>query len=268
MVACVEFTSFECVLLHTLYTLCLALLQCHSFSHLSSTSTAMCRIRRRVEAHVQAKGAGQKPTKFLERFKKIWSLVMEPADVADVVGLTTKWIDVKDQLHRLVAASTLGNRLFGFAIKLILSDLVRASIQETMKAEFAKLSHIGTADVLRIQRLALARLDAIPHISSLPDRRDVTYEYRVLQVAAKVGHVGMEVSLMMHAFVRACAVSCGKLIAVLGENDVMAASTDSPTLPLVVSVDAELVADSIDARRFMNEAADRAKVDDSASLQA
>ena len=128
-----------------------------------------------------------------------------------------QWIDMAAQIQKVVASCKLGERLFGFALKEILSELVEKAID---KQADGLIGHKNITSELFMEHLKKAKheVDNIAGIEALPERRAVVVRYRTWPLNLKVACVADEINYRLAAALRGLAVQCGDLIPMVSEE--------------------------------------------------
>ena len=217
-----------------------------------------------------AKGADQKPSQFLDRYIDIWPLVMKAEHVQKIVTCKSKWKDIKNELHQVCTSSSLGNRLFGFAQKQVLGEQVDETIDTCMKDLMMKGTQLLTGeDVLKCKRLCMQRVEAIPDVSRLPDRREISYQYRKVHITVKISCIGEQIDYKIWGYVEGLAVFCKVLTPMLAEDQLVKCMLPggAEVYAIGMTVEESLVAESETARVHLNKMAELGKTDDSAAVQ-
>ena len=221
-----------------------------------------------------AKGAGQKPTAFLKKHETEYPLVLPEKDVQAVLQCTTCFTEVSDELHRLAAGSTIGYRLFSFAVKQVLGEQVQEKIKTAIAVNLDKANLvISVEDILKTKRQAISTIDELPNIASLQDRRDFKFRYRGFPVPGKCTCIGDQVDICIWSFLNGLAVNRGLLSPLLGEDDLVAGAVEFSGEAAVEYKDKNTVEEAIltdveAGRALMNNMAAVGKVKDATQLQA
>ena len=128
-----------------------------------------------------------------------------------------EWIDMAGQIQRVVASCQLGERLFGFALKLILSELVEKAI---IKHADGLTDHKTITSEVFMEHLKKAKyeVDNIKGIEALADRRNIIVRYRTWPLNLKVNCVADEINYRLAAALRGLAVQSGDLIPMTSEE--------------------------------------------------
>ena len=105
-------------------------------------------------------------------------MVMPETAVEKVVAEPESWSKVEAELQLIVGGSSLGKRLFGFALQLILGESVAKIIARTIDDNLSKPTKIEPEDVLRCKRSANKAVQELDQLDALPDRQEISVLYR------------------------------------------------------------------------------------------
>ena len=94
----------------------------------------------------------------------------------------------------MCSSSTLGNKQFGFAMEQALAGHVDMAIPEVTQSTLKKGHHIlPHEEVLKCKMLCAERVDAMYGIDVMPDRRDITFQYRTIDVTVGASCLGGQI---------------------------------------------------------------------------
>jgi hypothetical protein len=161
-----------------------------------------------------------KPTNFLNIHSDIWPIVMPEDSTNKVMAETTSWESVESDLNRVISSSMLGKRLFSFAIKQMLSQIVSKTIEAAV-AEMWKKPEITLAVIRDAKRKTLEALQEMDNIELLPPRRELLLEYRGAPVTVKVNSLAEQFDMLVAALVKGEAAQCGTLPGLFCEEDLV-----------------------------------------------
>jgi hypothetical protein len=172
------------------------------------------------QAHIKAKSNAVKPTNFLSIHGDIWPIIMPEDSVTKVMAEAQSWESVEVDLNRVISSSLLGKRLFSFAIKQMLSQIVSKKMGFAVEQLWEK-PEITLACIRDAKRQALDALQGMDNIELLPGRRELLLTYRGVPVEVKVNSMAEEFDMLVAAKAKGEAVSCGSLPGLFCEEDLV-----------------------------------------------
>jgi len=164
--------------------------------------------------------SGTSITEWLDRNSSLWPLVMPKSSVEKLCKEKYEWTAVAKEVESVCESGPLGLKLFGFALKQVMAELL-ASIIEKEVDTLVGSKEITDASVVSCKQACWQKIDAMKNLKSLPDRREVFVTYRGQKVKAKVACVGEEVELRIAAAVRGEAIKAGRLLALSVETELL-----------------------------------------------
>ena len=169
---------------------------------------------------MKAKSNAVEPYLFLRLHPDIWPLVVPEDSVKAVMNEDTHWATVERDLNRVIASSQLGRRLFNFAIKQMLCQLVSKKIANDIDELWQK-EQITLACIREQKRLTLDYLQDIDNIELLPSRRDLLLVYRGVTVGVRVHSMAEQFDMHVSTLAKGEAVECGSLPSLFCEDDLV-----------------------------------------------
>ena len=169
---------------------------------------------------MKAKSNAVKPKHFLKIHSELWPLVVPEDSVKAVMDEVMHWENVEKDLNRVIASSMLGKRLFNFAIKQMLSQLVSKKIA-TDVAKLWGLSEVTLACIREQKRNTCEALQEMDNIELLPAKRDLLLVYRGVPVEVKVHSLAEEFDMHVACLAKGEAVQCGTLPSLFCEDDLV-----------------------------------------------
>jgi hypothetical protein len=153
---------------------------------------------------------------FWDLYRESARLVLPVADVEVLLNAKGEWSDVSEHLDRVVAASPLGRKLFGFAYDSILAEKVAKVIQGHLAALDR---HKVDGPAVEASTVAIKTgIAAIHNVSMLPERRVISLGYRGVQLKVEVSTVHDEVKYRLMAYLKGRAVQGDQLVPLFCEN--------------------------------------------------
>ena len=101
--------------------------QHHQQHHTAPASAAAVAVTTAIiylRAHAAARSCGTTSAQWLERAEPLWSIVLPPSKVRKVLAETSDWSTVEPELIAITSTGPLGQRLFGFAMRVIIVKAV------------------------------------------------------------------------------------------------------------------------------------------------
>ena len=173
----------------------------------------------RNQAYTVFRSSMKGPSEWLTSHKDLWMLVLPVAETTKLLEAPAEssWKDHAAEIQEVVASGPLGCKLFGFALKLILGELVEEVITNKVNA---MLKHdIISNDVFMTHfRQAKADVSNISGIGGLPERRSIMLRYRGWPLEVRVKCLADEVSFRFAVALRALAVEHGDLLPIMCED--------------------------------------------------
>ena len=161
-----------------------------------------------------------KPTNFLNIHSDIWPIIMPEDSTNKVMAETTSWESVEHDLNRVISSSMLGKRLFSFAIKQMLSQIVSKSMAAAV-GEMWKAPEIILAFIRELKRKTLEAVQEIDNIELLPGKRELQVGYRGAPVELKVNSMAEQFDMLVAALAKGEATQCGMLPGLFCEEDLV-----------------------------------------------
>lgn len=171
----------------------------------------------------------QGPAVWLESNMDIWPFVMPEAAVKKLMAATddSSWVTLSAEIQKVVASGALGSKLFGFALQLVLCELVEKVIATECE------NMVGTPPVsndayLESVKKAKVGVAAIAGVEALPERRSISLRYRGWPLTLKIQCLAEEINFRHAVALRGLAVANGDLIPMTCEE--ISFSSTSPNL--------------------------------------
>jgi hypothetical protein len=161
-----------------------------------------------------------KPTSFLQIHGDIWPIIMPEDSTNKVMAETTSWETVEHDLNRVISSSQLGKRLFSFAIKQMLSQVVSKKMVAAV-GDMWKKPEITLAIIRDQKRKTLEALQGMDNIGLLPSRRELLLHYRGVPVEVKVNSMAEQFDMLVAALAKGEAAQCGTLPGLFCEEDLV-----------------------------------------------
>jgi hypothetical protein len=196
----------------------------------------------------KSRGLKEKDVEFVTKHKEYLCLVFLDLDVEAVVGRTSDWSAVQQQLLRLTQLCKLGRVLFEEQVCKVLQETVDAVIGRSVSKLYGKGQHVTFASLDDAKINVLDEIESIPAIDSLAAKRIVTVTYRQVQYEVPVSSFTEEVSIKMAAPARGIGLRNGKLLSVFAESILI---PESQTCLEEATVADEVLAACAHARRCL-----------------
>ena len=166
-----------------------------------------------TEAYSTFRASMKGPAEWLESNLDLWPLVLPEAETRMLMEASSdsSWLQLSDEIQKVVDSGPLGTRLFGFAYKLILGELVEEAICKHVRAMLKKTPIKEEAFVESMKQAKLAVAD-ISGVEALPERRQIEVRYRGWPISLKIQCLADEVSFRHAAALRELAVESGDLL--------------------------------------------------------
>ena len=198
---------------------------------------------------MKAKSNSVKPTHFMRLHIDIWPLVCPEDSVHEVMNEQTHWASVERDLNRVIASSQLGRRLFNFAIKQMLGQLVSKKIANDVDELWQK-EQITLACIREQKRVTLESLQEMDNIELLPCRRDLLLVYRGVPVEVRVNSMAEQFDMHVATLAKGEAVECGSLPSLFCEDDLVV--KDSMKGAKNSHIHPEVLQEAMEARTLAN----------------
>lgn len=159
------------------------------------------------------------PAEWLDGNAELWKVVLPVAETQALLELPadSQWKPHFSQIQKVVGSGSLGMKLFGFALQVVIGEVVEETITKTI-APFLLQETFSTDDYTLATARCLEAVMAIENIDTLPDRRTIIVRYRKWPVQIKVNCVQDEVAFRLAAAVRGQAVETGALQLLMCED--------------------------------------------------
>ena len=143
-----------------------------------------------LQAFLSVAKAGFGPAHWLNSHSDVWPLVLPVLQTRTLLSLgeDESWNSVAQELRAVTESSMLGKRLFTFAALKAVEESVQAAIEASSK-ELLALSAISPDALQKVKAVGLEQLKGLVSIDDLPDRREVTVQYRGWPIVLKVSCV-------------------------------------------------------------------------------
>lgn len=201
-----------------------------------------------IQAHIKAKSNAVKPTVFLEIHKDIWPIVLPLDSVSKVMAETHLWEKVEADLQRVINSSSLGKRLFSFAVQHMLSQIVSKKMSQAVD-EVWKLPEVTLASIREQKRDILEALEMEDNIDLMPARRELQMMYRGVPVQVKVSSMAEQFDLLVAARAKGEACALGTLVGLFCESDLVAKTKPSASRN---HINPEVLQEAAEARAVAN----------------
>lgn len=198
---------------------------------------------------MKAKSNAVKPKHFLKIHSELWPLVVPEDSVKAVMDEVMHWENVEKDLNRVIASSMLGKRLFNFAIKQMLSQLVSKKIA-TDVAKLWGQSEVTLACIREQKRNTCEALQEMDNIELLPCRRDLLLVYRGVPVEVRVNSMAEQFDMHVATLAKGEAVECGSLPSLFCEDDLVV--KDSMKGAKNSHIHPEVLQEAMEARTLAN----------------
>lgn len=186
---------------------------------------------------------------FWDLYRVLARLALVTSDVEQVLAATGEWADVGEQLDRVVAGSSLGKTMFGFAIVSLLAETVgKIATKQLALIERQKLTVKTFADA---KSSIKAEAGKLYNADLLNGKRVIRVSYRGLEVPVEATTMHGEITLRCAAYMKSTAITSKVLEPLFCEDLLMAIDSEQNGPP--VEVDAALVKESAVARKVANE---------------
>ena len=165
------------------------------------------------------------------QYEGIWENVMPVGDVTAVVDLNEKsnFGAVSDELLNIVESSLLGDKMFGWATKYVLNDLISKILHEETE-KFAQKESISVGEFTEFVQKTVAKVQDIKGVQDLPDKRTVVVSYRGWEMETSVSSLAQQVETQLMIAVRGWAVEAGMLDALPGERTLCDSKDSNKTI--------------------------------------
>jgi hypothetical protein len=163
---------------------------------------------------------GTSITEWLDRNSDLWPLVMPRSSVDKLCKEKYEWTAVASEVESVCESGPLGLKLFGFALKQVMAELLADLIEQEVLA-LVNEKEITDSSVVNCKQKCWQKIEAMKNLSTLPDRREVFVTYRGQKVKAKVACIGEEVELRIAAAVRGEAIKGERLLALSVETELL-----------------------------------------------
>ena len=166
-----------------------------------------------VEAALVRSRAARTPDNvFCDINSAVLKLVMPPTSLTTVLNAKGSWTTVAEDISKLVASSQTGLRLFTSAIEGVMSTRLAETIAECIDTSMTEDDTLTEAQVLQAQADCQKKVEALPCISLLPQRRSVVMQYRGQDVQVRVLSVQEQVQLSFATVMKSIAVEAAQLV--------------------------------------------------------
>eukprot|EP00971_Amphidinium_carterae_P092686 1835478-Amphidinium_carterae.1 len=184
----------------------------------------------------------------MDRHDTLWPLVLPKKEVGEVFAVPegTSMSTVGDALETLINSSSLGERIFTFALQ----DILAHKVQRVIKTELATLKgkdRLKEVDMRESKRKMLASIEQVDGIEGLTSRRTIEVEYRNLVFKMKVCSYQEQLELCSGAALRGWMTQAGALKALPGEAVICGKDDDCK----LKTFDASYGKDAAAARRYI-----------------
>lgn len=112
--------------------------------------------------------AGTNPVDFLRRHAAVWPLVLPEDPVNKILAVPAggDWASVANELREAYQSGTLGAKIFGTAVSMIMDNHIQKIMHEELRKLAAK-AHIGSDDVLACKRAINTAIDTLPGVDAV-----------------------------------------------------------------------------------------------------
>ena len=156
-----------------------------------------------LQAFLSVAKAGFGPAHWLNSHSDVWPLVLPVLQTRTLLSLgeDESWNSVAKELRAVTESSMLGKRLFTFAALKVVEESVQAAIEASSK-ELLALSAISPDALQKVKAVGLEQLKGLVSIDDLPDRREVTVQYRGWPIVLKVSCVAEQLDWALMSALR------------------------------------------------------------------
>ena len=156
-----------------------------------------------LQAFLSVAKAGFGPAHWLNSHSEVWPLVLPVLQTRTLLSLgeDESWNSVAKELRAVTESSMLGKRLFTFAALKVVEESVQAAIEASSK-ELLALSAISPDALQKVKAVGLEQLKGLVSIDDLPDRREVTVQYRGWPIVLKVSCVAEQLDWALMSALR------------------------------------------------------------------
>ena len=193
--------------------------------------------------------AGLGPEAFFSSHENLWPLVLPVAAVQKIRACPegTSWSSVSKELNLVISSSLLGERLLGFAGKLVaqeqISEVIRRHAEKLLaldKIDEHVLASAKSAAMEDIMKVPTAKL-------SLDQKRQVSFEYRGWKVVTEAGSTAQHLDFAMQAALRGYGAATGELPLLPAEGFLCPTTKDAEQS----KIQASLLGPAIQARKVV-----------------
>ena len=120
------------------------------------------------QAYTLDRMTGTNPVDFLMRHAAVWPLVLPEEPVKKILAVPAggDWATVASELREAYQSGTLGVRIFGNAVALIMDTHIQKIMHEELRKLAAK-HYIGADDVLECKRAINTAIDTLPGVDAV-----------------------------------------------------------------------------------------------------
>ena len=172
-----------------------------------------------TKAYTQFRASKKGPAEWLATNAELWEQLLPVKETRALMAHPSdgQWVDMAEEIQKVVGSGMLGERLFGFALESIMSELVEKAIDKEVQALLLYKTITGD-DYMKHIKQAKHEIDSIKSIEVLPDRRPIIVRYRQWPLNLKVNCVADEINYRMAAALRGLAVESGDLVPMVSEE--------------------------------------------------
>eukprot|EP00971_Amphidinium_carterae_P348138 6490344-Amphidinium_carterae.1 len=141
-------------------------------------------------------------------------------------GGASKWSTLRKELHAVCNYSSFGSRLFRDSLGVLAEEAIAAALVSSMES-FKTIAEPSKSDCAKAKSEVMKTIWAIPGINHVQDKRQVTVEYRGIELKCDTHSIEGQVDLFFAAYMRGKATELGTLIPLPGEADMFESETAS-----------------------------------------
>lgn len=167
--------------------------------------------------------------------------------VDSIINEKGSWVNVESELQQVVATSTLGKRLFGFAVQQVLSTVVSNKMNDAIAAVMQQ-DLVTTDKIIAAKKTCIEQVESMQNIETLPTKRVIKVAYRGVEVSIKVTDIAEEFDMRAAASIKSDAAASGDLIPLFCEAELV----KKDVLGTKGKIHADLLKQSQEARTLAN----------------
>ena len=200
-----------------------------------------------LEVWNATRAATESPGEWLDRHDGVWQVVLPKDDVNAILAVKDDNLTpVAAHLDAAISSSMTGERIFSFALQNVMAYRIATTCTKELE-KLASKEEVTKLDVIASHNRCCDVIQALPHLDTLCERREIQIAYRSLKFGVHIKSWHEEVQARIYACIRGWAAELDLVKQVGGENHVC-----TKTEELVVKkLDRSLLANIKAARAFI-----------------